>query len=705
MACSPPEQVPAEADILAIRSESPDGPVLHLPPAANPLARATFETSPGPRGFVASNPAHGLSVAWTARGTELQLRASDEPVVLALTGYGRDALAALPPAPFASESARLSSRRGAVLEWWKNRPEGLEQGFELAQAPPGGHGSWVRIEVSVAGATAHLVPGGQAIALLTADGRRLRYSGLQVTDAKGRTLPAALDARAQTLVLSFDDSSATYPVLVDPIIGNDFGAAVSKAGDINRDGFSDFLVGAPTLTNVEMNEGRVLLFLGTDAGMQRPPTWQYDGNELAADLGRSVAGVGDVNCDGYPDILVGVPGSAPGGKALLFYGSAAGLPMSPSWSMVATAANPGARLGASVAGAGDVNHDGCDDIIIGAPLWADATDGGGRAFVFYGSDAGVRATANWNVGSNVHGEDIGAAVSSAGDVNGDGFADIIIGAPNLGDGGAAFVFLGGDAGLALSPSWAVGVISQIHAAYGTSLASIGDFNKDGYGDIIVGAPLYDDPQVDEGRIYVYLGSPTGLSSSATVVLESDQDYAHMGASVASADDHNGDGFADAVVGAPLYDDVQIDEGGAFVIYGDPSGFPTLPISKAESHLDGAFFGSAVSGVGDINADGYDDFLVGAPGADAGGFVVWFLGHSKYPPDAGADAGVDAGGTVQNGDAGTPDAGTPVTDAGVTADAGPPGDLSVGCHCTSVEGAWPLLLALWSLRLSRKSKRW
>ena len=165
-------------------------------------------------------------------------------------------------------------------------------------------------------------------------------------------------------------------------------------------------------------------------------------------------------------------------------------------------------------------------------------------------------------------------------MNGDGYADVIVGAYDYDNGqtdeGAAFVFLGSASGIASgSPATAAAVLesNQASAGLGGSVASAGDVNGDGYADVIVGAPYYDNGELNEGTAFVFLGSASGIANgspaTAAAVLESDQVNDLLGFSVASAGDVNGDGYADVIVDANYYSNGESPaEGGAFIFYGN-----------------------------------------------------------------------------------------------------------------------------------------
>jgi hypothetical protein len=211
-------------------------------------------------------------------------------------------------------------------------------------------------------------------------------------------------------------------------------------------------------------------------------------------------------------------------------------------------------------------------------------------------------------------------VAGAGDVNGDGYADVIVGADNFdageADEGAAFVFHGGASGISTgSPAATQLVGGQFEAIFGKSVASAGDVNADGYADVIVGARFYDDGQSNEGAAFVFLGSASGIASgsaaAAATELQSDQADAEFGWSVASAGDVNGDGYADVIVSALRYDPGPVDVGAAFVFLGSATGVANGNPATAAAQIDGSSGQIySVASAGDVNGDGYADVIVG-----------------------------------------------------------------------------------------------
>ncbi|MBN1269583.1 MAG: FG-GAP repeat protein [Kiritimatiellae bacterium] len=273
----------------------------------------------------------------------------------------------------------------------------------------------------------------------------------------------------------------------------------------------------------------------------------------------------------------------------------------------------GSSFGYSVATAGDVNGDGYSDVIVGAPLYNNT----GRAFVFHGSASGLESDWDGVVMTTCSTAMLGFSVASAGDVNGDGYDDVIIGAPQYTDGapdwmeGRAYVFHGGPSGIH------GGVLDwdvlggQANAYLGHSVASAGDVNGDGYADVVIGAVNATHGQNMEGLAYVYLGSAAGLEADWDWRGEGNQEFSDYGFCVSSAGDVDADGYDDIIVGSPGY--LHDDEyGRAFVYAGSADGVSDAAIWDVGISTN-LRFGHSVATAGDVNGDGYSDVLVGSPG--------------------------------------------------------------------------------------------
>ena len=404
--------------------------------------------------------------------------------------------------------------------------------------------------------------------------------------------------------------------------GANYGWSVSAAGDVNGDGYAEVIVGARYYSNGHSSEGRAFVYHGSASGLNSSANWTTEGDQDGADFGFFVSTAGDVNGDGYADVIIGAPGYANGqtneGRTFVYQGSSSGLGASAIWTAESNQDN--AFLGYSVSTAGDVDGDGYSDVVVGSHMYDNGQTNEGRAFAYHGSPAGLSTSAGWTAESGQNEAWFGYSVSTAGDVNGDGYADVIIGAYAYDGGqtneGRAFVYHGAASGLGTSAAWTT-ESNQAGALFGWSVSTAGDVNGDGYSDVVIGACQYDNGQTEEGRAFVYHGSASGLNAAAAWTAESDQALAHFGFSVSTVGDVNGDGRAEVIVGAPAYSNGQAAEGRAWVYHGSSSGLSSSAAWTAESNQVGAQLGFSVRTAGDVNGDGYSDAIVGAPSYSSG----------------------------------------------------------------------------------------
>ncbi|HLF25275.1 MAG TPA: FG-GAP-like repeat-containing protein [Anaerolineae bacterium] len=607
----------------------------------------TYFTVDGIRVMPRDTTAQGGSQAWE-KSAAIAYLASDWEWSLSLTSFGyRDNLQPSLTANLSTDENRIDYGRGTFTEWYINDARGLEQGFTLARPPNRGEASHAPLilELALSGdLTPIMIDNGSAIEFATASGLHvLRYGELHAHDTQGRVLPTWMELTASGIRLIVDDTEATYPITLDPLLTSPgwtgegdqdfayFGRTVSTAGDVNGDGYSDVIIGADWYDNGESDEGRAYVFLGSATGLSTAAAWSAESNQTSAYFGHWVSTAGDVNGDGYADIIVGAHfydhDQTDEGQAFVWYGGSSGLgangtPTNADWSAESNQAS--AYFGAAAATAGDVNGDGYSDVIVGADGYDNGESNEGRAFAWYGGSGGLGANgtpanADWSAESNQVDGNFGLTLGAAGDVNGDGYADIVIGAWKYDNGesneGRAYVYHGSSDGLSTSANWTAEA-NQADAEFAYTVSTAGDVNGDGYADVMVGARLYDSAQADAGRAYVYHGSAAGLSASANWTADGAQGSEYFGHGVGAAGDVNGDGYADVMVAAAGYDGGESNEGRAALYYGSATGLSATAGWTAESNQADAFL-VVVGTVGDVNADGYADVMVTAERYDNG----------------------------------------------------------------------------------------
>ncbi|MBK8982004.1 MAG: FG-GAP repeat protein [Ignavibacteria bacterium] len=371
-----------------------------------------------------------------------------------------------------------------------------------------------------------------------------------------------------------------------------FGTSVSSAGDVNGDGYDDIIVGA---YGYNSNTGRAYIYYG-GLIMNTAADVIITGNANGDRLGISVSTAGDVNGDGYFDVIVGAYGySSDMGRAYIFFGGAS---MNNSADVTMTGEAAGNFFGYSVSTAGDVNGDGYSDVIVGAYEYSSSA---GRTYVFFGG-AGMNNAADVKMTGEAAFNDFGLSVSTAGDVNGDGYSDVIVGARDFSSvTGRAYVFFGGAGMDSTADVIMTGEAAGNH--FGVSVSTAGDVNGDGYSDLIVGASRYSS---FTGRAYVFFGG-AGMDNAADVIMTGEAISNFFGLSVSSAGDINGDGYSDVIVGAIGF---STNTGRAYVFFGG-AGMNNVADLTLTGEATGNYFGYSISSAGDVNGDGYSDVLVGA----------------------------------------------------------------------------------------------
>ena len=527
--------------------------------------------------------------------------------------------------------------------------------------------------------------------------------GADIAGATGRTyiVPEDYDGNSIYVVVRYTDGGGTDEIVtvsgiivpvptatvlnladLDPtagfrLVGDLSGDEVSSVGDINDDGYDDFAIGADSTSPNGIYSGSTYVVFGKSSGfsgtielseLDGSDGFRIDG-ESANDLSGGSISAGDVNDDGYNDIIIGAHWAEPdggnfgrhhnNGSTYVVFGKSSGFSETIDLSDIVRTGggvridgeNRGDYSGESVS-SGDVNGDGYDDIIIGAERTETNGYGSGSTYVVFGKADGPNglngimelSELDGSDGFRIDGvnrKDYSGSSVSAGDINGDGYDDVIIGArsatPNGINSGSTYVVFGKASGFSrtmelseLDGSDGFRIDGESSFNYsGKSVSSAGDIDGDGYDDIIISAPYVDLKGFNSGSTYVVFGKSSGFSRTMELSEldgsdgfringESGEDLS--GISVSSAGDFNGDGYDDIIIGAPGAARNGIYSGSSYVVFGKESGFSgTIELSELDSsdgfRIDGESTyensGRSVSSAGDVNDDGYDDIIIGA----------------------------------------------------------------------------------------------
>lgn len=613
--------------------------------------------------FGAANRAQRLAYFFSPSGYRVKpllLNSSDTApweVSFAINGIGRGGQLTPPrrPTTIVHNDNEIIYHYDGFSAQYINDERGMRQNFIVQRRPTGE--DKLRLQLAVSGDLEVSVTGPDKIALHEAgNGHSVKmvYDQLRAWDVNNRPVAARfVQASTGQIDIIADDQGAVYPITIDPL--------------------------------------------------NHTPGWTDNGNglllPLVSDLtvpllfGLSVSGAGDVNNDGFDDIIIGAPGyvdilSVSGGTfnavsvgaAFLYYGSG-GSPGGPAVNpteVLQPTSQLGALFGYSVSAAGDLNGDGFDDVVVGAP--ADRVNLNiilpnaaiGKLYVYYGGatfdgNVNTEPTVSVNIGlrpvdfslaglTSIVNPLFGFSVSSAGSVNGDGYADLIVGSPAYLSliaptvvGGRVDIYHGSATGIATTPTHTI-VGNLVGGLFGYSVSTAGNVNGDAYSDVIVGAPasigLF---PVSVGRAYVFHGASGGITATsaagANIALTAPPSglltQTLFGLSVSNAGDVNADGYGDVIVGEPLSPDGAIGNftvaGKAHIFYGSATGLTlantsTLTSPRSQSLIGSItgvsgnlLYGFSVDSAGDVNCDGINDLIIGEPGSTAIGVGSGLVG--------------------------------------------------------------------------------
>lgn len=544
--------------------------------------------------------AGGLAAHFDADGLAVT-RAGSPAIRLHTTGFGRPDQVELAgggaPALGGCQDAladvqgncirRLEYEAGPSLtEWWSARSDGLEQGWDIPRRP-GGHGGLV-LDVTVEGADVSASPG--SVRLQGEEGLVIVVASLSAVDARGAFLPARFEHAGDGFRVVVDDAGAAYPIVVDPTYSTPgwsvegdpgylgFGRAVAQVGDVNGDGFEDVVVADGNAADPDSESsadktGCAYLFEGSGTGLSDRATLTFTPPSSDGQFGRSVDGAGDLNADGYDDVIIG--SAVSGGAAYVYFGAATGPGADPDVTLTGVGTNT------TVAGVGDVNADGYGDLAVGSTS-------SGVVAIYDGSSTGVSATAATTLTEGASSVNFGTAIDGAGDVNGDGYDDLVVGTNATT--ATAYVYHGSATGLSATAAATL--------PFGAAVAGVGDVNADGYDDVVTGLS-------GSSVLYYFPGSATGVGATPSLAAHGTASY--LGTVVSGSGDVNGDGYMD-VAGS--------DREHTYVFAGGATGLGTTAIAT----LSGEIGTPVMTGAGDVNGDGYSDVLVTA--TDTSAFVYW-----------------------------------------------------------------------------------
>jgi hypothetical protein len=445
------------------------------------------------------------------------------------------------------------------------------------------------------------------------------------------------------VVVSLDDPAIFE--LVGEAEGDRAGWSVAGVGDVDGDGWNDLLIGAESRGRPYDGAGGAYLVRGPVTESSELGSayaiWTGEGETNAA--GRVVAGAGDVDGNGFADVIIGAhmaedESGVMTGAAYLYYGpvTAGGSLADADVKLAGEALQDHAST--SLAGGADVNGDSLSDILVGAPGNSTRGEGTGAVYLLYGpvtTHPLLSASGAVLYGSGTY-DGAGMAVGMAGDVDADGYSDVLVGA-NTSDysgsqAGMAYLSYGPVSGYrSLSTSDVTFMGAAVGDLLGWPVDTAGDTNGDGYDDVLIGSTCDDEGGVDAGAVYLLTGpAPTGglLSDwTAKIIGEEAGDWA--GWSAHGAEDIDGDGSPDLVVGAEFADEV----GAAYLLFGPLTGVRSLSSADYKFTVDGADGLAAIAPTStpDVDGDGHPDVLIGTGGnRDAGlGAGAAFLVSSSF----------------------------------------------------------------------------
>jgi hypothetical protein len=515
-------------------------------------------------------------------------------------------------------------RGNGIEEYYKNTYEGIEQVFVLKNKPEGSGDLVLSGKIFMKDLKPKVNSAESISFITTEDYLAFNLDHLKVYDSNNKEFKAKMSLIDENngsylFKIIVDDAGAVYPLTVDPLSSTPdwsaqmsvadtwFGKFVSEAGDVNGDGYGDVLAASYE------NNGGVYAYYGSSLGLSGGSSAVTDGHQWSKapgnyHLGYNISVAGNINGDRH----------------------------------------------STLDSDGDGIKNDFDDIIVGD---TNQNTGDGLISIYNGSVTGLSSSASRTInGDGI--ETFGFSVADAGDVNNDGYDDVLVGAPNhaymsVSDRGRAYLYLGSSSGVGATSAWAIRGVSGADY-FGFAVSGVGDINRDGCSDVAVGAP-----GVGNGRVYLYYGCGMGCSCttgflSASPLTFDSPSVANFGISLASAD-LNKDGYLDLAVGASGASNPSWSggSGAVYVYYGNSTGLNST-VGWIYTNATSPGLGYSISSAGDVNGDACDDLVAGS-----WSFATGFYGnaHLFYGCNAGSGGGLPSTadwtskGLVENGNFG------------------------------------------------------
>lgn len=426
-------------------------------------------------------------------------------------------------------------------------------------------------------------------------------------------IPLAFLAASGIAHANLENNTADVEVL-GPIADAQFGGSLSVTGDFNGDGLADLVVGMPGYSNGASNEGAVYVYYGTVDGYPSTPDYTYETNTVYGFVGSSPIAA-DINGDGYDDLVVGAYNYSEAtnykGAIMVFFGGPDGLSTRPD--QIVEGESSYSFFGALVRRMGDLNGDGYEDVAVSASGQSSV----GKIYIYFGSATGLNTTPAATLsGSEMYGYYGNRMITGDVDGDGlyDLIVSTVVSGS---DPARITIYKGTANGIDTTPIETLGQVAGSSSdLFGDNMLLPGDIDGDGYPDLVVGSPYYNGGSGNSGMMTIFYGSASGFLASGRIqtVTAHSTDWSFFGGNLASGDFDN-DGYADVVVGTSVYSNPissgQPWPGIVWILRGTADGLETTPMAVLKGQTGSLDQLGTSLAVSDINHDGVPDLFAGS----------------------------------------------------------------------------------------------